>query len=219
MKQTNAGIEKLHAKSPRNAPEALPRARTVVFEPSQRPGRPPFVGLLNVRPTADWELFHAEDAAIAASRQKDHVELDVATGANWGCGVLFFGPERWRVPAGPAFATDLDGYSAIEIDANVPTSLTFALFVDEAGVGPPDSQQYDTAGGDDAESFVIGSNNGCGRRQTVRLELSRLEPRLDWGNQQGLRKVDLHAMKGISLYFYGGQGNHSLKLYSVKLIR
>jgi len=93
------------------------------------------------------------------------------------------------------------------------------VFVDEAGVGPPDAQDYDMTAGDDGESFLIGPNQGFGGRRIIQFELNRLEPRLDWGNQQGLRKVDLHAIKGVSLYFYGGQSNHSVKVYSLKLKR
>jgi len=73
--------------------------------------------------------------------------------------------------------------------------------------------------GDDGEGFLIGPNHGLGKRRIVQFELNQLKPRLDWGNQQGLRKVDMHAIKGVSLYFYGGQANHLVKVYSMKLKR
>jgi agarase len=219
MKQTNARIKELHAESARVAPQSLPEPKSVVFEPSQRPERPPFVDLLKITPTEDWELYHAPDAVIEIHKAADHLGLKLKTGTDWGCGIIFFGPKSWAVPIGSQSATDLDGYSIIELDAEIPKSLTYAVFVDEAGVGPPDAQNYDTTVGDDGESFLIGPNQGLGGRRIIQFELNRLEPRLDWGNQQGLRKVDLHAIKGVSLYFYGGQANHSLKVYSIKLRR
>lgn len=217
MKQTNARIEELHAKSSREAPQSLPKPKSVVFEPGQRPERPPFVDFLKTTPAAEWGLYHAPDADIKIHKETEHVTLELTTGNNWGCGILFFGPESWAVPLGPKPATDLDGYSVIELDAEIPESVTFAVFVDEAGVGPPDAQSYDMTAGDDGESFLIGPNHGLGKRRIVQFELNKLKPRLDWGNQQGLRKVDMHAIKGVSLYFYGGQANHSVKVYSIKL--
>jgi len=136
MKQTNARIEELHAKSARGTPQSLPKPKSVVFEPGQRPERPPFMDFLKITPAADWELYHAPDADIKIREKTDHVTLELTTGNDWGCGILFFGPKSWAVPLGSKSATDLDGYSVIELDAEILESVTFAVFVDEAGIGP-----------------------------------------------------------------------------------
>ena len=105
------------------------------------------------------------------------------------------------------------------IGCTVGDSTVFDLFLDEAGVAAPNAPSYDTSGGDDAEGFLIPSNRGSGKRTRYCFELKNLQARKDWGNQKGMRKVDIHAIKGISLYFHGGQGEDTIRLYSLKLVR
>lgn len=219
MKQTNEKIHKIHADSDRKAPDSLPKPKSVIFQPSQRPHRPPFVDLIHTEPAKNPELFHAPDASIRLAKENEHLRMDMETGNDWGCGLLFFGPKDWKVPVGAEFATDLDGYSVLELDAFIPESMSFELFLDEAGVDRPDAPSYNMTAGDDGEGFVILSNQGTGQRKTYRFELKDLQPRTAWGNQKGARKVDLHAMKGAGLYFHGGQGAKTIQIYSLKFVR
>lgn len=219
MKRTNEKSLRIHAQSDRKAPDSLPKPKPVIFQPSQQPQRPPFVDLLVAQLAKDPELFCAPDSSIRIGKEQQHLRLDLQTGNDWGCGVLFFGPKEWKTPTGANFATNLDGYSAIELDAFIPLSVTFELLLDEAGVDRPDASSYDTSAGDDGEGFVIPSNQGTGHRKTWRFELKNLQPRTNWGNQKGARRVDLHAIKGTGLYFPGGQGEQVIQIYSLKFAR
>jgi agarase len=219
MKQTNSRVAKLHAESEKKAPESLPKPREVVFEPGQYPQRPDFVDILNIEPVKGAEVFQAPDAKIGLDKIDDYLAMDIDTGKEWGCGVVFFGPKSFKNTVGPEFCTNLDGYSAIEIDAVIGKGLIFDLFFDEAGVAEPGSASYDVSGGDDGEAFVVPTIQGTGSRHLYRLELKNLQIRTNWGNQKGLRKVDAHSMKGISLFFGGGQGKERICVYSLKLVR
>jgi len=219
MKRTNERLESLHARSDRQAPESLPKPRAVVFEPGQRPDRPPMIDLMEAPPVRGPEVFHALDANIEIQKAADHLTLKVVTGHEWGCGIQFFGPAAFKNTSGPELSTNLDGYSVVELDAQIGDSTVFDLFLDEAGVAAPNAPSYDTSGGDDAEGFLIPSNRGSGKRTRYCFELKNLQARKDWGNQKGMRKVDIHAIKGISLYFHGGQGEDTIRLYSLKLVR
>ncbi len=218
MKQTHEKLEKLHAQSDRQAPDSLPTPKPVVFEPGQRPDRPPTVDLLK-HPVKGPEVFEAPDANIQIKPETDHLGVTINTGEQWGCGILFFGPEQFRTSSGPVFTTNLDGYSTIELDASVGKKITFQLLLDEAGTDAPNVVSYDTSAGDDAESFVFPVKQGREARHLYRFELKNLQARKDWGNQKGMRKVDIYAVKGIAIYFPGGQGQDELKIYSLRLAR
>jgi hypothetical protein len=219
MKQTNNRIEKMHAQSDRQAPQSLPKPKAVVFEPGQRPERPPFIDVLNAAPAEEPELFRAADAQIDLKKESNYLAISFDTGKNWGCGVLFFGPKEFANTSGPAHSANMDGYSAIELDAVIGKDVVFDFFLDEAGVAAIDAVSYDISGGDDAEGFIIQSIQGRQERFTYRLELSNLEPRINWGNQKGSRKVDIHSIKGVSLFFPGGQGKGKIEVYSLKWVR
>ncbi|MCE5186583.1 MAG: hypothetical protein LLF76_10705 [Planctomycetaceae bacterium] len=219
MKQTNSQIADLHAKSEKKAPDALPKPRPVVFDPGQYPGRPASIDLLNVPTVRGQEVYQASDANLALKKANDSLSIDFDSGKQWGCGVIFFGPASFKNPAGPQNSTDLSGYSQIELDAQVDSGVVFDLFMDEAGVDAPNSPAYDRSGGDDGEAFVLRGLQGDGTRRLYRLELKDLQLRTDYGNQKGLRKVDVNSMRGVSLFFGGGQGQKQAKVYALKLVR
>jgi agarase len=218
MKVTNEQLVKLHAEADRQVPQSLPKAKAVVFEPGQRPDRPPSVDLLK-KPIHGPEIFRAPDAGIELTQEKDHLLAVIDTGSQWGCGISFYGPELFKVSSGPKYTTNLDGYSAIELDAKIGKDIVFDLFMDEAGVAAPNSVSYDTSAGDDAESFMIPTIRGRGQRYQYRFELKELQVRKEWGNQKGMRKVDIYAMKGPVIYFHGAQGKDQIRIYSIKIVR
>jgi hypothetical protein len=218
MKQTHNRVEKLHARSNRKVPSSLSKPREVIFEPGQYPDRPPFVDML-AAPIKKPELFHAPDATIQSEKKTDHIALSIDTGNQWGCGVLYVGPEKFKSLSGPGHATNLDGYSVIELDAIIGEEVVFDFFLDEAGVDVAGAASYDMSAGDDAESFVIPTIQGRGERFVYRFELKNLQARKDWGNQKGARKIDIHAMKGVALFFYGAQGKDNIQIFSLKLVR
>lgn len=219
MAKTNALVDDIHARSTRKSPTSLPKQRPVVFEPGQHPERPPYIDLIAEEAIQTPELFYANDANISFQRDGDSAVVRYDTGQLWGCGILFFGPKSLAVGRGPKHATDIDGYSVVAIDAEIPKNLSFELFVDEAGVAAPGAETYNTNAGDDGESFLFKTVFGKGKRHTYMFALKDLLPRTEWGNQKGRRCVDLYAMKGLALYFRGLQGSGTIKLYSFRLER
>jgi hypothetical protein len=218
MAGANGNAVKIHADSKRLAPEAI-KKQAVTFQPGQHPDRPPFIDLLAEKLIAPEELYNASDAKISLRRVDGVTELEYDTAQQWGCGAVFFGPEKLALKQGPKHATDLDGYSYILLDAEVSDVISFELFVDEAGVGPPHSNTYDLSAGDDGESFTTGVNNSRKGRHTYRFEIADVLPRTEWGNQNGRRKINTNAMKGIGLFLHGGQGKGTFRIHSLKLAR
>jgi len=219
MTHTNARVADIHRRSKRSIPTLLPKARAVVFEPGQHPERPPYINLIAEEPILTPELFHADDASISFERDGLAAIVKYDTGELWGCGLLFHGPKRLATGKGPEHATDLDGYSVVVIEAEIPQDLSFELFVDEAGVAPADAEIYNTDGGDDGESFAFTPTLGKGRRFEYRFELKDLLGRTTHGNQKGLRRVDMRSMKGFAMYFHGRQGGGTIRIRSFKLTR
>lgn len=218
MKKTNLKINDVHAHLSRQAPTSLPEPKAVVFEPSQRPDRPAAVDLL-AEPVEGPQVFAAEDANLKMQMKDDCLQVTMDTGTQWGCGISFFGPEKFKTPTGAKNTTNLDGYSAIILDAKVTQGVFFDFFMDEAGVDAPNSVAFDFSAGDDAESFMIPANQGTGQRFQYRFALKNLQVRKEWGNQKGARKVDIHAMKGVAIFVPGGQGEASVEIYSFELVR
>jgi agarase len=222
MTAANKQAFEVHSKSDIPAIDKLPEEATVVFEPGQYPDRPPFVDLIHEKWIKQPELFHAEDASIALEGldvNEGNLIINFNTGSLWGCGMLIFGPEKYAVKSGPVYATNLDGYDAIEMDWFVPKNVTYEIMADEAGVDLPDKAKYNTLAGDDAESFTFGNHSGSGNREKCRFEFKNIKPRTSWGNQNGQRRFTTNAMKGIGLYVAGGQGNGKIIIYSMRLVR
>jgi hypothetical protein len=220
MAQTHTGINEIHAKSSLTPPQMLPKPRPVIFEPGQHPDRPPFIDLIYEQPIAPPAIFEAPDADLNLNKENLTATINFDTGHQWGCGVTFFGPKKLAVHSGPKHTTDLDGYSILIMDAEMPTDIAFEIFVDEAGVASPYEQSYNIQAGDDGESFTFMKTYlGQGKRHIYQFELANLQPRLNWGNQNGLRRVNLMAMKGIAMYLRGDQGMGEIKIHSLKLSR
>ncbi len=222
MAQANKQAFDIHNQSNIPAVDKLPEEATVTFEPGQYPDRPPFISLLDAKWIHQPELFHAEDAKISLEgleTANGNLVVNFDTGSLWGCGMLLFGPEKYAVSSGPAYATNLDGYDAIEFDWVVPKNVTYEIMADEAGVDVPDKANYNTQAGDDAESFTFGNHSGSGSREKCRFEFKNIKPRTSYGNQNGQRRFTLNAMKGFGLYIAGGQGNGKIIIYSMRLVR
>ncbi|MGA2324181.1 MAG: beta-galactosidase [Sedimentisphaerales bacterium] len=219
MAQTNVMLSKIHAESGINAFKSLPEQTKVIFEPAQHPERPPTLNLLKCEFVRGPELFCAPDANVSLKQQPNALTIEYNTGGDWGCGVLFFGPKMYSLSRGPSFATDLSGYSALEIDACVPKGVSFEAVADEAGVAESTSFNYNTEAGDDGESFAFKTTSGTGKRETIRFNFNELTIRKTWGNQRGARRFDLNAMKGFGLYVHGGQSRGQIDLYSFCLVR
>jgi hypothetical protein len=217
MADVNSRVEAIHAASTMEAPDSIPEPPAVVFEPGQRPERPPSIDLIAVPPAEEPAGWSAEEAGIGVVREGETLALYMNTGdGSWGCGVSLFGPQEWVVGEGPS--TDLDGYSTIVLDAEVPDNMVFRVYLEEATVGPPGTIQESELG-DDGESFTSELLFGSGTRETFRIPMAEMDHRGDWGNQSGDRRIDLGAMKGIALYFPNGQGEDVVRVHSLRLER
>jgi hypothetical protein len=216
MTETNGKVAKIHAESAKILPKELPKPPAVVFEPGQHPDRPPFVDLLKEEPIRRPGPYNADDAKISIIDVNGVLAVEYVTGQTWGGGFSVYGPKKLALGRGPDFAVDLDGYSVITIDAEIPKGFLFEVFFDEAGVAPPDSGSFNIAAGDDGESFTFPPAKGKGERAIYRFDLKDLLPRTSYGNQKGKRHVDLNAAKGPAFYFPGMQGDGTIKFYSIK---
>jgi hypothetical protein len=219
MAQTNVTLSKIHAESGIKAFESLPEQAKVVVESGQHPERPPTLNLLKGEFVRGPELFSAPDANVSLKQQPDVLTIEYNTGSDWGCGVLFFGPKMYLLSRGPGFATDLSGYSALEVDVCVPKGVSFEVVADEAGVAESAGISYNMEAGDDGESFAFKATSGTGKRETIRFNFKEMLVRKTWGNQKGASKIDLNAMKGFGLYVRGGQGKGQIELYSFRLVK
>ncbi|MHC5214868.1 MAG: beta-galactosidase [Planctomycetota bacterium] len=219
MGRTNKAAAKIHAESKIQPFTELLTPSEVIFEPGQRPERLPFIDLLKEEPILEPSIFNADDAGGWMDRKADPVILKYDTGQSWGCGVVFYGPQKYATGKGADHTTDMDGYSQLTIDAKIPAGLNFNLLVDESGVGPNYQETFNTDGGDDGESFIIKDIKGAGYRFKYEIELKNLKPRDDWGNQRGKHRVDMNAMRGFGLHLSGEQGKGEIELYSIKLSR
>lgn len=219
MAETNGHAENIHRNSSVIAPQKVPERPAVVFSPGQHPERPPSIDLIAEEAISSPELFHAPDASLTTTSNDGMLKIDYNAGSQWGCGILFYGPKSLAVGRGPEQATDLDGYSLLVLDAEIPEGLSIEIIVDEAGADEKAMPSYNIAAGDDGESFIFNTIEGSGRRSTFKLNFKDLQPRITWGNQKGFRRVDMHAMKGIGLYIRAGYGEGTIKLYSLKLVR
>jgi hypothetical protein len=219
MANANKAAAAIHAQSEIQAFTGLLTPSEVTFQPGQRPERPPFVDLLKEKPILEPSIFNAEDAGGYIDTKALPATLHYDTGQSWGCGIIFFGPQKFATGKGADHTTDLDGYSQLVIDAKMPAGLKFHLLVDESGVAPPYLEAFDMSAGDDAEAFIIKDNEGKEGRSVYTFELKDLKPRTNWGNQRGKRRVDTNAMRGVGIHLVGEQGKGEIAFYSVKLAR
>lgn len=217
MKTANTKLKEIHKNSDIEAPTELPKKTGIIFEIGQHPDKPALIDILKTKPLAEMETFYADDADLEISAANSgELILDYETGKDWGCGITFFASQMFKVEGANVPAANLDGYSRLVIDAKIPQSLSFDVIVDEAGVNAANLVNYDTSAGDDGESFIFKTQFGAGNRKKYDLHLKNLLERTNWGNQNGSRRVDMNALKGISLHIHGGQGKGIIEIYSLE---
>lgn len=218
MGAANRRAEAIHASSRIPLPTELPPASDVLVEPGQFPDRPPVVDLLAHEPIQPHEAFDAPDASFALRAGPDGRGLVLFgnSGGDWGGGVSLFGPRSSATGSDPAHAVDLDGYTELVIDFASDRALFIEVVLDEASVDAPGSIFQRTPAGDDGESFGWPPMRIEEGESTVRLRFADLSQRWNWGNQQGNRRLDLHALRGPAIVVQGGQGEVSLAIRSVR---
>jgi len=217
MREVNALAPQLHASSDRPLPVTMPERRGVTYSPGQHPDRPPVMNLFR-----DWagpyEVWHAVDAKIDVSYAGKVMVVTYHTGNEYGVGVGFRGPASQALKSGPAFATDLDGYESIVLDAEIPAGVEVHLHVNEAGAGAP-WIVFDFSGGDDAEAYNSLPMVGTGKRSLYRVRIADLVGQSSWGNQGGKRRIDMNSVGSVAFQLMGVNISGTARIHDLYLER
>lgn len=217
MREFNAQAANFHRASTRALPTSMPTSHGVTYTPGQHPDRPPTMSLMR-----DWagphELWHAVDAKGEVSFESDVMMVKFSTGNEYGVGVSVRGPSSQLIEGGPPFATDLDGYEYITLDAEIPEGVEINLCVNEAGADAP-WKPFDTSAGDDGESYRSLPMIGKGVRHVYRVRIADLAPQSSWGNQSGVRRIDMNAVGTVAVQLGGPALSGTARVYGLSLER
>ncbi len=216
MHEVSGQVASIRAGTLKPVPTEAPAPKRVTYSPGQHPERPPTLDLFAspVRPPETWT---APDASVSMKPESAGVSILFDVGSQWGAGLNLFGPANLRLDKGPADATDLDGYADIVVEFEAPKGLQINLTLHEAGAAAPGQPKYDSAGGDDGESFSSAPFFGAGARRTQRVPIASLLPESGWGNQNGARRIDMNSIRTIGLQFQGTPQRGVLKVLAYRL--
>lgn len=217
MREVNAQAAALHSASTRPFPTKMPERRGVTYAPGQHPGRPPKMSLFK-QWVAPYEAWNAADAEISLRHESGVLTATYRTGKEYGVGVSFHGPPSQSLKVGPSFATDLDGYEFIVLDAEIPAGVEVHLIVNEAGAGAP-WKAFDMSAGDDAEAYSSLPMIGKGTRSQYRVQIADLTGQSSWGNQSGARRVDMNAVGSVAFQLMGSDLSGTARIFDLYLER
>jgi hypothetical protein len=128
-----------------------------------------------------------------------YVTVDYDSGKGWGCGISCHPNVPPLVADGVA---DFTGYNVFQFDAFAPLGLNFQVFLTESG-----AQDLSKAvNGADGESYAFPDMTGTGHWQTYKINLTDLELRGEFGNQNGNHILDLQGIGAMDFFIPGGQG-------------
>jgi hypothetical protein len=216
MKATNTRVHDLHAKTTRSMPMELPKLKAVTYAPGQHPERAATLNLLGEW-THDPEIWGAPDAKMSWQRKGTDLVLTYDSGTQYGAGINLFGPKASALAKGTAGATDLDGYSTIVLDALAPKGVQINIVLAEAGAGPSSNAKFDTSAGDDGEGFISGPVFGAGIMETYRIPIARLLKQQFFGNQNGVQRIDMQAIRNLGIQVSGDPRRGEVVVRSFRL--
>ncbi|MGQ0628006.1 MAG: hypothetical protein ACT4PL_07895 [Phycisphaerales bacterium] len=219
MKRAHAAIPALRAGPLLAVPTALPVPPAVAYNPGQHPGRPPTLDLLAGPSAGEMEVWGAPDAKITVRREPGAMILDYTAGTAYGAGVNIFGPSTSRNPAGPSFATDLDGYIELVLEATAPKGIQMNLVMTESGAGPVGQLSYASPAGDDGEAFISDAFYGSGQRRVYRVRIADLRKQQFWGNQAGGNTIEMSAVRCLGLQIQGSPPSGTVTIHRWHLER
>lgn len=218
MRETHARISTIRSSKLAALPTKIAEPPRVKFTPSQRPERPPTVSLMT-----DWvrepEVWGAPDSKIAWKFEQAAIHIAYDAGETYGGGLNVFGPAAMRLGKGPTETTDLDGYSAIELDFEAPRGVQLCVVLAEASAGPPGQPTYSTGAGDDGEAFLSDYFFGKGERTRVRIDFADLQFNENFGNQRGQRAIDTAALRNLGIQIQGRPRTGVVVLHEFRLAR
>ncbi len=160
-----------------------------------------YVDLMAKNPVKQHEGIAGQGARFEFKEGKPAV-LNYDTDQQVEASFVFYGPDSLALANGAAYATNLDGYAQVEIDAEVPQGRSFKVFFNEAR----------TAAGD-GESFYYELTADKEGRNLYKFDLNDLRPCTSKGNET----LDMQAMKSIAVNLTQLQGSGTVTVHSVKL--
>lgn len=218
MRETHEHIPAVRSGKLPEMPTKIAEPPRVKFTAAQRPERPPTVSMMT-----DWvrepEVWGAPDSKMAWRFEQSAIRIDFDTGETYGGGLNFFGPAAMRLGKGPAESTDLDGYSAIEIDFEAPRGLQLCVVLAEASAAPPGQPSYSTGAGDDGEAFLSDAFFSKGERTRMRIAIADLQHNMHFGNQRGQRTIDTAALRNLGIQIQGRPRTGTFVLHEFRLVR
>ncbi len=207
---------------------AFPATRTipdaVFFVPGPIADKPLQIDLLAEEPAiAPVITLLGGGATALLGRDEAGTFLRGNTGTARGFHVLFAGPRHLRISNAPDGATDLNGYTRLLLDAEIPEGIEFKLYVYEAGVDVAGSDSFDTRGGDEGQAFETNVFIARAGRRRYTYRIDRLIPQTHGpsrhGNPSGSGTIHLESARGVCLALAGGQGEVAIRLNGLKLYR
>lgn len=217
MREVNERAGVVHGTSDRPFPTSAPEHHRVTYSPGQHPERPARMDLL-ADPAGPIDLWHAADARVDIEASGGVVTLNYHTGDEYGVGVSFRGPASQALGTGPAFATDLDGYEFIVLDAEIDRGIEVHLLVNEAGAKEPWAT-FDLSAGGDAEAYSSLPLAGKGTRGLYKVRIADLAPQSSWGNQNGARRIDMNAVDAVAVQLMGPEADGQARIFGLYLER
>ena len=218
MKSTNARAMELHAKTTRVMPTQLPTPKVVTYSPGQHPGRAAKLDLLGEW-THEPEIWGAPDSKLTWKRDGEHLVLIYDAGAQYGAGINLFGPKLSALTNGPAFATDIDGYSHIVMVADAPQGVQLNIVLAEAGSAVSSNSQFDARAGDDGEAFISPPVFGEGKQEAYRIPISSLLKQQFFGNKNGAGRIDMQAIRNLGIQVSGAPRRGDVVVHKLSLER
>jgi hypothetical protein len=162
-------------------------------------------------------------ASALLEREEAGAVLRGDTGTAGGFHVLFAGPRRLHISNAPEGATDLNGYTRLLLDAEIPEGIEFKLYIYEGGVDFATSDEFDTRGGDEGQAFETNVFIARAGRRRYTYRIDRLIPQTHGearhGNQSGSGAIHLESARGVCVALKGGQGAVTIRLHGLKLYR
>ena len=220
MAEVNLKVEKLHERASLPYPDSyseITEGYAKVNNTSYRQGKPGRFFSPMTYSSAYLSSWGDKGSSVNYSTGTDAagiIELSVKydTGNGWGCGMSIHPASAAANKDGSA---DLQGYTQLEFDMSLPKGANFYVFLNESGAGPAEQQEYKSVRGADGESFTSPALKGNGERKKYMLDLGKFKVRLEFGNQNGNKMIDLQAIKNIDLYIPSRGGAGHAEIYGI----
>ena len=150
-------------------------------------------------------------------REGQKVVIDYDKAQPSESGVVFYGPKALASKANLVRATDLHEYASVELEAQIPEGLSMEIIFNEAGIAPEAGETFGSLAGDDGESFYLDIASNELKDGTLLFNFSELKPHASYGNQNGKKQLDIHAIKNIVVRFPELKGVGTITIDSFKL--